>query len=93
MHLKGLWYMVNIPQLRAVSRPSVLRRAKEQPLATVYWPYITNPEVSYCYFKLVTNIITAVKKNACFVIPVVYGVIYYGCQPISIQDWNHTVYI
>jgi hypothetical protein len=51
------------------------------------------PEVSYCYFKLVTNVIRAVKKNACFVIPVVYGVIYYGCQPISIQDWNHTVYI
>ena len=35
--------MANIPRLRAVSRHSTLRRALEQPLAVLYWPYTTPP--------------------------------------------------
>ena len=35
-HLGGSLYMANIPQLTAVSRHSVLRRAQEQSLAVVY---------------------------------------------------------
>jgi hypothetical protein len=42
-HLRGLWYIANVPQLRAVSRHSALRHAKEQSLAVVYWPYTTPP--------------------------------------------------
>ena len=42
-NLRGLCYMANIPRLMAVSRHSVLRRAKEQPLAVVHWPYTTLP--------------------------------------------------
>ena len=32
-----------------------------KPSAVVYLPYTTNPEVPYCFYKLVTNIIRAVK--------------------------------
>jgi hypothetical protein len=46
--------------------------------------------VPHCYYKLVTNVIRAVKINV--VIPVVYGLIYHYCQPISIQGSNHPVY-
>ena len=41
----------------------------------------------YCYYKLVTNVIRAVKIH--FVIPVVCRLIYHGFQPISIQGSNH----
>ena len=40
-HLGGLWYMANIPRLRAVSRHSALCRAEGQSLAVEYWPYTT----------------------------------------------------
>ena len=35
--------------------------AWRQPLDVVYRPYITNHEVPYCYYKLVINVIRAVK--------------------------------
>jgi hypothetical protein len=44
----GVWYMGNIPRPRAV----LGRNAIPQP-----------PEVPYCYYKLVTNVIRAVKKK------------------------------
>jgi hypothetical protein len=56
----------------------------------MYWPYTTNPLVPYCYFKLVINIIRAVKINF-WVIPLVYGLISHGWT-ISIQVSNHPVY-
>jgi hypothetical protein len=54
--------MANIPLLRAVLRHDALRSAWTQLLAVVYWPYTTSP-VPYCYYKLVTNVIRAVKIN------------------------------
>ena len=42
-HLWGLWYIANIPWLRAVFKYSALRRVYEQSLAVVYWPYTTPP--------------------------------------------------
>jgi hypothetical protein len=45
------------------------------------------PEVPYRYYELVTNVIRAVKIK-CFVIPVVYRLIYHDCQPIRIQGSN-----
>ena len=41
------------------------RSAWTQPLAVVYWPYCISQtlEEPYCYYKLVTNIIIAVKLN------------------------------
>ena len=35
--------MANIPQLRAVLMHDATKSAWTQPLAVVYWPYITNP--------------------------------------------------
>ena len=71
--------MANIPQLSAVLRLNT---------AVVNMDHISQtPEVSYCYYKLATNVI-----RACFVIPVVYGLINHGCQPISIQGSTHPVY-
>jgi hypothetical protein len=55
----------------------------------VYWQYTTNPEVPYCYYKLVTNVIRAVKLHV--VISMVYVLMYHGFQPISIQGLNHPV--
>ena len=52
--------MANIPWLRAVMHDAT-RSAWIQPLAVVYWPYTTNPEVTYCYYKLVAHLIKAVK--------------------------------
>ena len=49
--------------------------------------YAQTPEMPYCYYKLFTNV-----KNKCFVIPVVYSLIYHGCQPISIYGSNYPVY-
>jgi hypothetical protein len=51
--------------------------------------YHKPPEVPYCYYKLVINVIIAVKI---IVILMVYGLIYHGCKPISIQGSNHPVY-
>jgi hypothetical protein len=58
---RGVWYMDNIPRLRAVLMLNATRSAWIQSLAVVYWPYTTNPEVSYYYYKLVTNLIRAVE--------------------------------
>ena len=84
------WYMAVLPRLRAVLRHAAMRSSWIKPLAVVYWPYITNPEVPYCYYKLVTNVIRAVKIH--FVIHVLYGLIYHSFQPISIQGSNRPVY-
>ena len=51
-HPRGLWYMTNIPQLRAVSRHSALRRAYEEPVAMLYWPYTTPPLALLLYYTL-----------------------------------------
>ena len=61
--------MANVPRLRAVITHNGTWSSRTQPLAVVYWPYITNPEVPYCYYKLVTNVIRAVKIPI-FVIPI-----------------------
>ena len=53
-----LWYIANIPCLRAVSRHSALCRAEEQPLAMVYLPYTTTP----C--ALLLNYDSALVRNA-----------------------------
>jgi hypothetical protein len=53
--------MDNIPLLRAVLKHDASQSAWTQPVAVVYWPYITNPDVHYCYYKLVTNVIRTVK--------------------------------
>ena len=53
--------MANIPQLRAVLMHNTTRSAKTRPLAVVYWQHITNPEVPYFYFELVTNIIRVIQ--------------------------------
>ena len=71
--------MANIPRLRAVLWHDAIGHIPQ------------TPEVPYCYYKLVTNVIRAVKINV-FFIPVVYGLIYHGCQPINFQSLNHTVY-
>uniref|UniRef100_A0A4W5NIY4 Hydroxysteroid (17-beta) dehydrogenase 7 n=1 Tax=Hucho hucho TaxID=62062 RepID=A0A4W5NIY4_9TELE len=42
--------------------------------------------------EIQTDSKTGSSKNKCFVIPVVYCLIYHGCQPISIQGSNHPVY-
>ena len=39
----GVWYMANIPQLRAVLMNDAKWSAWIQPLAVVYWPYTTSP--------------------------------------------------
>ena len=44
------------------------------------------PKVPYCYYKLVTNVIRAVKIN------VLSYPWYTVCQPISVQGSNHPVY-
>lgn len=49
--------MDNIPRPRAI-----LNHDATQPIAMVYWPYTLTPQVPYCYYKLVTNIITTVTK-------------------------------
>jgi hypothetical protein len=62
-----------------------------QPLAVVqYIGHIPPTSMApYCYYKLVTNMIRAVKKNMfCHTI----YTIYHGCQPIDIQGSNHPVY-
>ena len=54
--------MPNMTRLRAVLRHDVTRSAWTQPLDVVYWPiFHKTPEVPYCYYKLVTNVIRAVK--------------------------------
>ena len=60
--------MGNTPWLRAVLRHNATRSAWIQPLPVVYWPYRVRvrvnpqtPEVPYCYYKLVTNVIRAVN--------------------------------
>ena len=47
-----LWYAANIPQLRAVSRHSALRRAEEQPLAVVCWLYTKFKRHSHIWANL-----------------------------------------
>ena len=57
-----MWYIVNIPWLWAVLMHDATRSAWIQPLSIVIWPY-NIPEVPYCYYKLVTNVIRTVKSN------------------------------
>ena len=57
--------MANIPWLRAVLMHYTMQSAWTQPLAVLYWPYTTNPKVPYCDYKLVTNVIRAVKIHVC----------------------------
>ena len=45
------------------------------------------PEVAYCNYKLVANVIRTVKIHVLSYL--VHGLIYHGCQPISIQGFNH----
>jgi hypothetical protein len=85
-----MWYMANVPQLRAVLMHNATRRSWTQPLAVIYWPYTPHLLGPYCYYKLVTNVIRAVYIRV--VIPVVDGLIYHSCQSISIQGLNHPVY-
>ena len=33
-----------------------MRRAWIEPFTVVYWSYTQTPEVSYCYYKLITNV-------------------------------------
>jgi hypothetical protein len=48
-----VWYIANIPLLRAVLK-----------LELWYVGHIIQtPEVNYCYYKLVTNVIRAVTRN------------------------------
>ena len=57
--LEGVWYMANIPTLRAVHKHDATRSAWTQPLAVVIL-------ARYHKEVLVTNVIK------CFVIPVIY---------------------
>jgi hypothetical protein len=50
--------MANIPRLRTVHRRDTMQMAWTQPLAMVYWQYTIK---LYCYYKLVSNVIRAVK--------------------------------
>ena len=50
--------MANIPRLRAVLMHDATSECLDT--AVVYWLSQT-PEVPYCYYKLVTNVIRAVK--------------------------------
>lgn len=78
--------MVYCQYTTAVLTHDTTRSAWIQLLAVVYWPYNTTPRgMPYCFNKLVTNVIrtyTTVK------LPVVYGLIYHGFLPISIQGSN-----
>ena len=76
--------MANIPRLRAVLlHDATLDTALSRGI-------YHKPDVPYCYYKLATNVIRAVKINV--VMPVVYSLIYHCCQPISTQGSNHPVY-
>ena len=55
--------MANIPWLRAVLRHNA---TWTQPLAVENWPYITNLEVPYFYYKLAINLIRVVKINVIY---------------------------
>ena len=57
--------MANIPQLKAVLMHNATRSARTQHLAVVqYIGHISQtPEVPDCYYKLITNVIRAVKIN------------------------------
>ena len=81
--------MAYIPLLRTVGHDAT-RSARTQPVALYIGHISQTPEVPYCYYKLVTNVIRAVKINV--VIPMVYGLIYHGFQLIRIQGSNHPVY-
>ena len=89
--IKVVWYMANIPRLRAILKHNAMRKAWQQPLALVYWQYTTNTRGALLLFLTGYNLIRAVK-NTCFVIPVVYNLIHHSFQPISIQGWIHPVY-
>ena len=54
--------MANIARLRAVLTHNAMQSAWTQPPYPWYVGYISQtPEVRYCYYKLVTNVIRAVK--------------------------------
>ena len=56
--------MANIPRLRALLMHDTTSSAWTQTLAVVYFGEIPQtPEVPYCYYKLATNVIRAVKIN------------------------------
>jgi hypothetical protein len=76
--------MANIPRLRAVLKHDATQSVWIQPLAVVYWLYTTNPQGALRLLKA-SHQSNLSSKNTYFVIPVVYGLIYHGCQPISIQ--------
>ena len=69
--------MASIPQLRAVLRHECPDTAVNRGIVIIHHKTLGAP---YCSYKLVTDVIRAVKIN-CFVIPVVYGLMYHGCQP------------
>jgi hypothetical protein len=54
-----VWIVANILWLRAV----LIYNAEclDTALSMIYCPYTTNPGVPYCYYKLVTIVIKAVK--------------------------------
>ena len=76
--------MANIPRLRAVLMHDTMQSTWIQPLIMVlYIGHISQaPEVSYCYYKLPTNVIRTVN-SIFFVIPVVYGLIYLSANQHS----------
>ena len=51
--------MVNVSWLRAVLKHNAMQSEWSQPLAVVYWPYITNPR---CLIAII-NVIRAVKMH------------------------------
>ena len=55
--------MANIPRLRAVLTHDATRSARTQTLAVYIGHISQTPKVPYCYYKLVTNVIRAVKRN------------------------------
>ena len=84
--------MANIPRLRAVLMHNTTGSVWIQPFRRgILEIYHKPPSCLIAFIKLITNVIRAVK-NICFVIPVVYGLIYHVCQPISIRCSNHSVY-
>ena len=55
--LEGLWYMANIPGLRAVLKHDTMWSAWIQPLAMVYWPYSAFGDYSDLGYSLILKLI------------------------------------
>ena len=76
-HLRGLWYIANIPQRRAGPRHSAMHRASEQTLAVVYWPHTTPPRA------LLLNFRTGGSNPECWLVKTAF-------QPVSISEVTTT---